>query len=149
MVFDIKHRGVLLNQYNKRLQAHFIIGSQSYGGSYKITIVCLSVHLLVQRFSQKWPISFFWFFAQWQILGTPKNWQSPFFLNLSKRAQNNPKIEFFWFFEKILSLVFLVNNLKWKLILLLIFHHQSHTCQNSGSQIMGQNALSQSNYRIL
>ena len=31
-------------------------------------------------------------------------------------------------------LVFLVYNLKWKLILLLIFHHQSHIWQNSSSR---------------
>ena len=35
-----------------------------------------------------------------------------------------PKVDF-WIFWKILSLVFFGNNLKWKLILLLIFHHQS------------------------
>ena len=47
------------------------------------------------------------------------------------------------------SLVFRRNNLKWKLIVLLIFHHQSHIWQNSGSQVVGQNAVSQSNCRIL
>ena len=55
----------------------------------------------------------------------------------------------FWIFWKILSLVFLGNNLEWKLILLLIFHLQSHICQNSGSYVMDQTAVSQSNYRIL
>ena len=49
-----------------------------------------------------------------------------------KRAQNGSKIGFIVFFSKFLSLVFLVNNLKWKLILLLIFHHQPHMRQNSG-----------------
>ena len=33
-----------------------------------------------------------------------------------------------------MSLVFLEDNLKWKLILLLIFHHQSHIWQNSSSR---------------
>ena len=51
----------------------------------------------------------------------------------------------FWSFWKILSLVFLGNNLKWKL-LLLIFHYQSHIWQNSGSCVMGQNDVSQSNW---
>ena len=44
----------------------------------------------------------------------------------------------FWISWKILSLVFLKKNLKWKLILLLIFHYQSHIWQNSGSRVMGQ-----------
>ena len=52
-------------------------------------------------------------------------------------------------FWKILSLVFLGNNLKWKLISWLIFHHQFHIWQNSGSRVMGQNAVSQSDCRIL
>ena len=46
---------------------------------------------------------------------------------------------------KILSLGFPGNNVKWKLILLLI-HHQSHVLQSSSS--MGQNAVDQSNCRI-
>ena len=54
----------------------------------------------------------------------------------------------FWIFWKILSLVFRGNNLEWKLILL-IFHYQSHICQNSGSYVMDQTAVSQSNYRNL
>ena len=37
-----------------------------------------------------------------------------------------------------MSLVFPRNNTKWKLTLLLIFHHQSHIWQNSGSWVMGQ-----------
>ena len=49
-----------------------------------------------------------------------------------KRAQNGPKIGSFWIFKKILSLV-LFGNIKWKLILQLIFHHQSHILQNSSS----------------
>ena len=61
--------------------------------------------------------------AQWQIIRISKNWQSSFFsgkfIFSQKRAQNIPKMEFFGFFWNILSLVFLENNLKWKLILLL------------------------------
>ena len=34
-------------------------------------------------------------------------------------------------------------------ILLLIFHHQSHIAQNSGSLVMGLSAVSQSNCRNL
>ena len=111
--------------------------------------VSLSVRLSVRCFSQKWLDSFFWFLAQWQIIGISKNWQSPFFQENSKRTQNGPKIVFFWIIWKILSLVFIGNNLKWKLILLLIFYHQFRIWQNSGSGIVGQNIVSQSNSRIL
>ena len=38
-----------------------------------------------------------------------------------------PQNRFLWIFRKILSLVFLGNNLKWKPILLLIFQHQPHS----------------------
>ena len=72
-----------------------------------------------------------------------------FWPNLSKWTQKVPKEVFFYFFWNILSLDLLGSNLKWKLILLLIFHHQSHIWQNSGSQVMGQNAVSQSNCRIV
>ena len=37
---------------------------------------------------------------------------------------------------------------KQKLILLLIFHHKFHIWQNSGFQVMGQNAVNQSNCAI-
>ena len=64
--------------------------------------------------------------------------------NLSK---NVPDLGFF---RKILSLVFFfINSLKWKLILLLIFKHQFHICQNACSSVMSQNAVSQSNWKIL
>ena len=66
---------------------------------------------------------------------------------LAKRAQNGPKIVFFGFFENFVILVFLGNNLKRKLTLLLIFHH--HIQQNSRSQVIGENAVSQSNWRVL
>ena len=65
--------------------------------------------------------------------------------NLGKKCPKQGSLVF-W---KILSLVFLGNNLKWKLILLLIFQHQSHIWQNSSSRVVDQNALSQSNCRIL
>ena len=52
-------------------------------------------------------------------------------------AQKWPQDSFFWIFWKISSLVFPGNNLKWKL-LLLIFHHQSHVWQSSGSGVMAK-----------
>ena len=63
----------------------------------------------------------------------------------AKRAQIGPKIIFLNFLSllKILK-SFLGNNLKWKLILLLIFHHQSHVWKNSGPRFMGQSAVNQS-----
>ena len=76
--------------------------------------------------------SFFWYLARWYIIGIFKNWQSlfprkfHFFPNLRKKDQNDPMVPnriFRIFFLNILSLVFLVNNLKWKLILLLILQH--------------------------
>ena len=69
--------------------------------------VCLSVCLSVWSSSQERVISFFWFFlARWLIIEIFKNWQ------------------FFWNFWKLLSLVFLGNRRKWKLILLLIFQNR-------------------------
>ena len=62
----------------------------------------------------------------------------------AERAQNDPKIGFLIFWQNVL--VIPGNNLKWKVIL--IFHHQSHILQNSGSKVMGQNAVGQSNFRI-
>ena len=62
----------------------------------------------------------------------------PFFLQKfifdqiwAKRAQIHAKkkLFFFWFFEKFIKnlfKVFLGNNLKWNLVLLLLFHDQSH-----------------------
>ena len=69
--------------------------------------------------------------------------------NLDKKGPKWPQKRFLWIFWKILSLIFLGNNLKWKLLLLLIFQHQSHIWQNSGSSVLSQNAVRQSNCRIL
>ena len=44
---------------------------------------------------------------------------------------------------------FFGNNLKWKLIFLLIFHNQSHFGGNSVSRVMDQNADSQSSEKHL
>ena len=61
----------------------------------------------------------------------------------AKRAKNGSKIYFFWIFLKNpVILVLPWNSLKWKLILLK-FHHQSYIWQNSGSQVMGENAVGQ------
>ena len=67
----------------------------------------------------------------------------------AKRVQIAPKIGFL-FFGKILSLVFLGNNLKSKLILSDNFdRYENHICESSGSRVMGQNAVSQLNWMIL
>ena len=73
---------------------------------------------------------------------------------LTKFEQKEPKLAQTYFggiFWNIMSLVFLAINLKWKLILLLILHHQSHICwycttitTNSSSWITFQDAGSQS-----
>ena len=105
-----------------------------------VSFICLSVHPLVQYFSQEFVITFCWCFARWYIIGISTNWQSSFFRKIhfyqiwAKRAQNGPK-KVFWIFRKILWLLFPENNLKWRLILLMIFHHQSHIWQNSALEI--------------
>ena len=93
----------------------------------------LSVYLTVPQFGfflKNGLLVFFLIFGtmvdNWNILKLTELFFS------RKRAQNGSKIGFIVFFSKFLSLVFLVNNLKWKLILLLIFHHQPHMRQNSG-----------------
>ena len=63
----------------------------------------------------------------------------------AERAQNDPKIGFLIFWQKVL--VIPGNNLKWKVIV--IFHHQSHILQNSGSKGMGQNVVGQSNFNVI
>ena len=118
--------------------------------------VCLSVH---QQFSielRNVLLIFFWFFAPWYTIWILKNWQSTFSrkIHLSPNlVRNCPKWHenrVFGFFEKFCDR-FPGNDLKWKLVLLLIFHHksESHIWQNSNSQVMGRNAVDQSNCRIL
>ena len=51
-----------------------------------------------------------------------------------------PKKSFLDFLKMLAMLVFLGNNLKWKLTFLLIFHY--YIWQSSGYQVMGQNAAS-------
>ena len=115
---------------------------------------CLCVRRSVRHFSQEFVISFFLIICMIVDIGIFKNWQ-PFFPGnfifcqiCAKRAQNGPKV-FFFTFWKIFPLVFSGNNLKWKLILLLIFYHQSRICQDSGSRVMGRNDVGQSNCRVL
>ena len=96
-------------------------------------------------------------FSDYFFLIIFKNWQrlffeeNSFFLQIwAERAQSGAtcRYNFFQAFWKILSSVFPRNNLKWKLILLLIFHYQSHIWQNSDSWVLGQNAVHQSNCKI-
>ena len=101
--------------------------------------VYLSVRPTVRHFSQEWFIVFSNFCTMlnnWNILKMTE----AFFLG--KWPQNR----FFWIFWKVLSLVFFWNNLKWKLIFLLICHHQFR--QNSESWGIGQIAVSQSACRV-
>ena len=143
---------------SRKNQNYFNNWPPSYRGSFKITVVCPSfysmfahyIHPPVQHFSQECHINVLWFFPRWKIIGIFKKWQNPFFQEnsfLPKFGQKNrpkwPQNRVFWFFWKILSLVFLRNNLEWKLILLLIFQHQSHIRQNSWSSVLGRDAVSQ------
>ena len=123
-----------------------VIEPPSYGGSYKIT--CLSVCSSVCQFSIFLRNGTLVFRHDGRWLECLKS-DSPFFQKNSFLPKFGSEIAFFWIFWKILLLVFLGNNLKWKLILLLMFLHQSHIWQNSGSRVLGQNAVSQSNCRIL
>ena len=64
--------------------------------------------------------------------------------NLGKKDPKSPQNRSFWIFWKILSLVVPGNNLKWKLVLILISHHQPHIWKNSWSRVMNRNAVGQS-----
>ena len=95
-------------------------------------------------------VSFFLIFGTMVKIGIFKNWRGLFsgkliFAQIWAKGPKWSQIKVFWVFWKILSLIFLGNDLKWKLILWLIFHHQSHIWQNCGSWV----AVSQSNCRIL
>ena len=102
----------------------------------------LSVCSSVQHFPQEWLLVFSDFWHYGRYLG--KSF-------LPKFGQKRPKMTLnrvFWTVKKTLSLGFLGNNIKWKLILLL-FHHQPHIWQKSGSSVMGWNGLSQLNCKTL
>ena len=62
-----------------------------------------------------------------------------------RMAPQNRVLDFF--LKNFVLLVLLENNVKWKLILFLIFHE--HIWQIFGSQVIGENAASQSVCRIL
>ena len=68
-----------------------------------------------------------------------------------KRTQNGPKISFFWMFWKILSLVFLGNNWKWKQILLLInlLFHNNLYCYFTKSLMSGKILVPELKVKIL
>ena len=134
-----------------KLKVVLIIGLLFKEGSYKFTVVCLSNS---SAFFSGMDLNFFWFLVQWYIIEIFENWQSHFFQENSflpkfgqKKHRMAPKWSFLNFLKNFVVLVFLGNNLKWKLTLLLISHH--HIWQNSGSPVMGQNAVSQSNCMIL
>ena len=73
-----------------------------------------------------------------------KNWHSP-----TKQAQNRQKSGFLMFFVKILSLIFCGFGIKWKFTLLAWCVHKSDVWENFDSWVMGQDASSQWNCRIL
>ena len=86
---------------------------------------CLSVSVRSAFFFRNWSYYFFLIFCTifdnrsiWKLTELPGKF---IFVQIWAKG---PKVDF-WIFWKILSLVFFGNNLKWKLILLLIFHHQS------------------------
>ena len=119
--------------FSSQTEAHsvpnLIFWSPSYGGSYKITVICLSVcPSVVQHFYQKWVGSFFRFFAPWLMIGIFQIWQSPFFGKIpqiwAKIAQNGSKIVFFYFLKNVV-ISFPGNDLKWKLVFLFIFHQST------------------------
>ena len=56
--------------------------------------------------------------------------------NLGKKGPKWPQNRAFWTFWKILWLVFLESNPDWKLILSLIFYHQSHIYQVLGLELL-------------
>ena len=68
--------------------------------------------------------------------------------NFDKKGLKRTRNSFFWIFLKMLSLLLFGSNLNWELMLLLMFHYQSNIWQNSGSLVMSQNALGQSNKNL-
>ena len=104
-----------------------IMGPLSCGESYRITVVCLPVCLSIHLFSlfcRNGSLVFSDFLHDGENFFPEK---SIFVQIWAKRTQNRV----FWIFWKILSLLFPGNNVKWKLTLLLIVHHQSCIWQNS------------------
>ena len=131
-----------LDNLAQNLLLLWVIGHLSYEGSYKITVsacpsVCL-VPLSIHQFGIFLRNGSIVFSAFGTIVDNWSVWKL-------KESFLPGKFNF-W---KILSLVFLENDLKLKIILLLIFHRQFHIWKNSGSGVMDQNSVSQSNCRIL
>ena len=115
-----------------------IFGPPSQGTSYKTTL-CLSICLCVVQFGiflSNVSLVFSDFLhnsRQLQYLRTGITFFSRriHFPTFVQKGPKLPQNRVFWTIWKILPLIFPGNNLKWKLILLLIFHNQSHIWQNS------------------
>ena len=101
-----------------------IIGppSLSYKGSYKITLVCLSVTQF-RIFLRNELLVFSNVLRDSRQL---KSLKTKYFLKIPKLAQREPKIApkwVFWVFMKIFVLAFPENNLNRKILFLFTFHH--------------------------
>ena len=107
-----------------------IIGPLSYGEHYKIT--SLPVRPSFRHFLRNYPLVFSdaWHnCSQLEYLKTDKALfpkKIHFCPNLGKKEPKWPQNKIFCIFWKTLTLLFFGNDLKWKLILLLIFCGQSH-----------------------
>ena len=115
----------IANSYSSFVKLE-VIEPPSYWGSYKI-IVCLSV-CLPACLPACQPAC-----LPARLPACP-SFSLAFFSELTEGSKW-PQNRFFFIFWKILSLVFLENNLKWKLIRLLILHHQSHIRQNYEKEV--------------
>ena len=89
--------------------------------------VCLSVYPSISlAFSQKCVFNFFLILEHLKPDRALFSKKIHFCPNLGRKGPKWPQNRVIWIYCKILPLFFTGNNLKGKLILLLIFHHQSH-----------------------
>ena len=133
----------------------WFFGSLSDKDSYKITVPCLSLHQQFEIFIRNALLLFSDFLHHDRYVEYIKTDRAFFFQENSffskfgqKLSKMIPNKGFLDFLENFIF-SFPGNNLKWKPVLLLIFYHQSHIWKSSGSRVIGQNALGQSNIRIL
>ena len=92
----------------------------SYGRSYKITTLWLSTHQQFRIFIRS---GLFWSMVNIEVFFFQEN---SFFPRLEQKLPKmTPKKDYLGFLKNFI-ISFSGNNLKWKLILLLISHHQSH-----------------------